>query len=415
MKIVLYGISRVGKDTLITRLVEKLNGQLSHVKGSSTLKNLSQKYYIKDFSELTIIQKNNVRELFIDYLNSLSDMKASVIVDGHYAFPNQNNDFNVVFTDADLNAYDVFVYLKQSPDNVIKNTQNSISHAHYSYLQNRESIEKWMNYEIQGLSQRCFEREKDFILVDGDYEDIIDFMMNLVINPESFLSSYIAQNLFNKILKNIVMDKQIILLDCDKTVSIDDPTMALAKGLMIDKSQVKEIFLGDYYTVYQFYRLHKLLHKDGSGELITHLASITELNQNLIKDIKKHPSKSLVIGITTGLSDLWHVINEQHAIFDVLIGYGHTKATNVIHTFVTPIVKGKLAKMLNSLTPVKVVGDSIIDIWMLKHASQGFVVVNGKRDERIQRFIDQIKLDHVYQFSYNKVKYEHLTEVETIW
>jgi hypothetical protein len=158
-----------------------------------------------------------------------------------------------------------------------------------------------------------------------------------------------------------------------------------------------------------------LLHKDGSGELITHLASITELNQNLIKDIKKHPSKSLVIGITTGLSDLWHVINEQHAIFDVLIGYGHTKATNVIHTFVTPIVKGKLAKMLNSLTPVKVVGDSIIDIWMLKHASQGFVVVNGKRDERIQRFIDQIKLDHVYQFSYNKVKYEHLTEVETIW
>ena len=216
MKIVLYGISRVGKDTLITRLVEKLNGQLSHVKGSSTLKNLSQKYYIKDFSELTIIQKNNVRELFIDYLNSLSDMKASVIVDGHYAFPNQNNEFNVVFTNADLNAYDVFVYLKQSPDNVIKNTQNSISHTHYSYLQNRESIEKWMNYEIQELSQRCFESDKEFILVDGDYEDIIDFMMNLVINPESFLSSYIAQNLFNKILKNIVMDKQIILLDCDK-------------------------------------------------------------------------------------------------------------------------------------------------------------------------------------------------------
>jgi len=52
MKIALYGISRVGKDTLINKLITAFPQNLTHVKGSSTLKILSKKIFNQDIDSI---------------------------------------------------------------------------------------------------------------------------------------------------------------------------------------------------------------------------------------------------------------------------------------------------------------------------------------------------------------------------
>jgi len=415
MKIALYGISRVGKDTLITRLVNLLSGSLVHIKGSSTLRLLSQKVYNTELSMISEEQKNCLRALFVDELKSVEINQISIIVDGHYAFPINDSEHQIAFTEYDLQAYDVFVYLKQPASKIMSNAKNSIEHKYYPYLQDENRIEAWINYEVDGLSKICNEHQKDFILVDGDFADIETFLVNLIRHPDVYIPSMIANKIINKIQEIDKPFDHVVLLDCDKTISIEDPTMSVVKQCGIDKKSIKDNFIGDYYTLYQFYQMHDVIGATTSKHILSECAQMTELNQRLLDDLNSNRSRTLFVGLTTGLGFLWQSINEKYKIFDVLIGKGLISNEKDIDAYMTPIIKGIIAEKLSKTFSVKAVGDSIIDMPMLIKSNQGYLIVNQKLDERIIKFLGKNNYTHLHQFSYNVIKYDQIKEVDSIW
>ena len=100
MKIVLYGMPCAGKSTLMNKITDAkvINGskELRRICGGS-------------FSELSEEEKCQVRVRYTEYINSLED--EWIVSDGHYSFME-----NVVFTEADGELYDVFIYLYCAPE-----------------------------------------------------------------------------------------------------------------------------------------------------------------------------------------------------------------------------------------------------------------------------------------------------------
>lgn len=415
MKIGLYGISRSGKDTIISHLVNKHGSKLIHVKGSVTLRKLSLDIYNTDIEYIDSNQLNHLRVLFIEYLNSIDDFEHTIIVDGHYSFPSDNGGFETVFTESDLKAYDVFVYLAPSSNMIISNTIKSPNHQYFKYLQSELNIDSWINFEITNLSKICLDNNKDFIVANGEYKMIESFLSKLIINPEQFLISKIAFKISDKIFNISKKYDFLILLDCDRTVSVDDPTISIANEIGINPSNIKDIFFGDFYTIFQFYNLHEVISNLASLDIINKVASKTIINNLLLEDIKNTGYNVLTIGITSGIGKLWNNINNNIHFCDYLIGFGAGDTDSSIDSYVTPIIKGQIAKLFNTSTYIKAIGDSIIDLNMLMNSQQGYFVVYSYKDKRIQKFIDNNKLINIKQLVYNGDKYIGLEEVKSIW
>lgn len=416
VKIVLYGISRVGKDTLITRLVGKMRDKLVHIKGSSTLKELSNEIFQKDFSMISSVQIHHLRTVFIERLKSFEDKNQSIIVDGHYAFPNEQGGFDIVFTDFDLQGYDVFIYFKRLPKKIISNAKTSSNHPHMKWLTNESFIAKWMDFEMNQLSDICKKNNKNFVVIDDDIETSEQFLIDLINNPQMYLPSSMAANIIKYINHKINGHKRIILVDCDKTLSIEDPTFFFSDLIGIDKMKIKNIFDGDFYTIYQFYRFHKLMNQPLYQKEAALVAQKITLNLKLIEDLRRDFSDSLIIGITTGLGFVWQCINHKNDIFDLLIGYQAIQSENSFNSLITPYIKGAIAQALsNQHIHVKAIGDSIIDLEMLLNAHEGYIIANTKKDLRLVKYFEQYSNIKIKQLTYNSEKYNMIEEVESIW
>lgn len=416
MKIVLYGISRAGKDTLISRLIDSIGNQLTHIKGSSTLKDLAKKLYHQELSNLSPYELNHLRTVFMEKLRLYDSNNQSIIVDGHFSFPNNEEGFNIVFTDFDLHGYDVFVYMKRSPKTILRNARTSPNHPHMKYLEDEELVKKWINFEVSALEDICKKHNKNFILLDDDAETSERFLIDLIRNPETYLSKKVANSLIEKLNKKMNKFDQIILVDCDKTVSVEDQTYAYANSIGIEKNQIKEIFIGDQYTVYQFYKFHRLMDQRSHEKNILSTSNDVGLNSNLINDIHNHNHSKFVIGITTGLGLLWQNINKDHHIFDMLIGCQCNNDEHSIDSYITPCIKGEITLALKEKGyKVKAIGDSIIDIEMLIHADEGYIISHLKTDSRLEKYLEYNRDVVLYQLSYNQSKYSRVKEVTSIW
>ena len=103
MRIALYGLPCAGKTTILSSLED-----VRIVNGSAELNKMSN----GSFKTLSEEQKNRLRIEYIKFLMSLTD--ELVISDGHYSFLD-----NVVFTEDDAKAYDVFIYLFCSAETLL--------------------------------------------------------------------------------------------------------------------------------------------------------------------------------------------------------------------------------------------------------------------------------------------------------
>ena len=100
MKFAIYGVSRSGKNYLIEKLVrffQEKSVSLVHVNGSGILKELAQEIYKKEFKRLNEEEKDCLRQKFIERLDIAEKEYGNIVVDGHYAFYNQNGE--LVLTD----------------------------------------------------------------------------------------------------------------------------------------------------------------------------------------------------------------------------------------------------------------------------------------------------------------------------
>ncbi len=417
MKIAIYGLSRCGKDFLIDQIINRVAGIVNHFYGSKTLRELSQSYFEKQFKELSNDQQKFLREKLVDKVNEAEERYQNIIVDGHYAFPNHQEGFNIVFTNADKHLYDLFFYIKKSPKYVIENSRKSDRQEWREYLEKEENINQWQEFEINGLKSICKELGKELIILDDDTSCSVDFICDILLSKNKIYPNEIADEILKSLLLHINDYKKIVLLDCDKTVSINDLTYDFCDKGNLEKTKLKSIFHGDYYTTYQFYRFHQFISKneDYSGSLAYSVQNLI-FNYPLIDDLNKKNKNVFIIGITTGIADAWIKVNEHHNIYNLIIGKGKSNNENLINNLVTPLVKQEVVKKLRNIgKEVIAIGDSIIDIPMLEASNLGIVVANDKLNNKVIEYIEKNNRTNIYQFAYSNFKYKNLKERLSIW
>jgi hypothetical protein len=257
MKICLYGVSRSGKNYLIERILENLNHKeaktLYSVPGSVILNKLSQTHFGITLKETNENQKKLLRLMFCDELAILENGYQHKIVDGHYCFY-KNDSFEVVFTDKDCETYDIFFYLNTPADVIIRQANLSTDKKDVAFM-SEEKINRWKEFEMQSLKEICLANNKEFVVLDNNIEDCIDFFDTLLLGVHNTLlnSKDIAKHIITKHQELIDKYKNIILLDCDRTISNNDTTYDFCNSMGIDKHELKNIFAGEHYSSYQFF------------------------------------------------------------------------------------------------------------------------------------------------------------------
>lgn len=400
MKITVYGLPRSGKDLLISRMKN-----VTHIRGSDFLNKKSN----GNFRSLTNIEQFRLRKELILFINN-SDLQ-NVVVDGHYSFPDENGKQNIVFTEYDGDCYDAFFYI-DTPAEIIKeriaiDDKNKI----YSML-TIDELNHWKEFEITSLKKECFKRNKELVILDNEIEDSMGFLEKLI--SGSFVDPYIVADYISEQIMCVSEGKDtVVLLDCDKTLSLYDSSKIFCMHSGLKESVINSIFDRTRYSSYQFFKAQKIYNGvNDYNKIIEIVAEQIELNEKLINDIRKIPN-AIHIGITSGIIGVWNTVSMRENFPDFIFGHVCTKKQTM---FVSDVVKGFIAKNLQ-LRGKKVIsiGDSMIDIFMLENSKNAYVIAEKTQSKSLKNYLISNPVDNIRQPSYNMIKFEGVKSVRCIY
>lgn len=411
MKISIYGVSRAGKDYLIEKLVAKAKN-LTHIKGSATLKMLSEKNLSKPFSQTSEEEKNLLRTAFIGYAEEIEKASGNIVIDGHYAFPKDNGGYNVVFTAEDRDFYDFYVYLKTPVERIIENQKQPADKIVKQYSE--EEIIGWQQFEIAQMQEVCKNIDKELIVLNGDTVTCIGFLLALISSPQEFQVMDIARRIIDCNLSQIKDTDTVLLTDCDKTLSLEDTGNHFCALANIDTEKIKNVYRGDYYSVFQSYRADSILlegiTEDRYAEICRSCVQSAEINSNLIEDIKSHKGY-FALGLTAGFTEIWSKIVERFNLNISVSGKNYEGWSY----YVSANVKYAVAKLLRQMGKfVIAVGDGILDLKMLEEADRGYVIAQSKLSGGVRNYFKNNN-SKIMQLKYNQFKYDGIKEVSSIW
>lgn len=419
MKLVIYGVSRSGKDYLIKKLIdhfrENTGHKVIHIEGSKHLNYLSREFYKVSFKHLSESKKDILRRKLIEILNEKNREYDLVIVDGHYSFITHDS-YNVVFTEEDKDNYDHFFYLDTPSQMILEFSRNSVGEKRNLKI-TEEEISDWKMYEKYKLGDICSSIGKELVILDEDTTSSISFVESWV---NLFSSKYSFENIAKDIIdenkhKLEVADK-VYLLDCDRTVSINDVTYDFCNELNITSKELKNIFRNDRYTSYQFYKMSRLFKSKNEQNIRVALdiaLDKVKISQDVLTFIKNDNS-FMLMGITSGIFEIWELISNKYNIFDVLIG---NRCAIEFDYYVTPLLKKAIVQELKQRGKVIIaIGDSMIDVPMLEVANDGYLVAHQKLNKAVELYIfrkpnTMIKQLFKGHFSYNLNHEDELKKV----
>ncbi|EJL6823156.1 HAD hydrolase family protein [Vibrio cholerae] len=128
------------------------------------------------------------------------------------------------------------------------------------------------------------------------------------------------------------------------------------------------------------------------GESATQTLKNIKLSQSIF-DYLTNQKDSIVIGVTSGVFDIWNLVNEKHQIFDILLG---NICKPEIEYFVTPLFKKELSNLLRDKGKhVVAIGDSMIDIPMLEAANQGYLVAHEKLNKAVEAYLVETECTNI--------------------
>jgi len=419
MNVVLYGVSRCGKNYLIERLLDKINGKaagtLFHVNGSGILDRLSNDIFGIPLKATDENQKKRLRLMFCDELVALKNDYRHKIIDGHYCFY-KNDAFEIAFTDKDRDTYDVFFYLDTPAAVIIEQANRDTKKKDVAFM-TEEKVNAWKEFEIRSLREVCLKHDKEFVVLDNSIEDCVDYFETLLLGTHGILlnSKKIAEDVITEHREVIDKHKNIVLIDCDRTISNNDTTYDFCDSIGIGKQQLKRIFFGEHYTSYQFFRMAKLYAEKALSEYedaSTHAMKKVVMNMPLIDDIINNGIDCLSIGITSGILRTWEKLREKYGFPDIVVGGSNIKTDRFI---VSRSVKYHLAKLLKERGKhVIAVGDAMIDIDMLNEADRGFIVAQDKTSKTVEKYLKSVKTD-IVQLDYSILQYDGIPSKRSVF
>ena len=269
--------------------------------------------------------------------------------------------------------------------------------------------------EYNSWKQYAVERGVDILVLNESTKLIVDFLEKIIFGEPEVMKLLSPKNVFEEIMQNntsLINKNVVILVDCDKTISMEDTGKFFIELENKDYSRIKKVFFGDFYTPYQFYRssqIYSELLDDvhiSPGEILQKV----HLNEILLKDLSDMKKYANIIWITSGLKEIWAEIAKITNVPDILISGSFRSPVDPI---ITSDIKLHIVKFLRKLGYYVIsIGDSIADIWMLLESNLGYVVSN-KNNKALASFFDTNETN-VKQFGYNLCKYHNLEMSEGI-
>lgn len=395
MKLVVYGVSRSGKDFLIDKACSYLAEQgisLKHIKGSIELNRISLNIYGKSFNRVNDDKKELIRKKFISELKVLEQQYINIIVDGHYAFyDDQKNIYNVI-TSEDLNCYDTFLYLN-TPSEVIMKRMDidgvKTSFKNYSIT----LINEWKTYEIENLTNDLLLINKELHIIQNDECLTYQYIEEIVNGKHD--SKKIAQEIVNNILR--ASDSKVyILTDCDKTLSKEDSTSLAFACNSLENEVLKNIYKGDFYTNYQAYLAYNYCTNNYAFDNSSIQYAIERLSANveLVDDLKQ--LKMPIIALSGGNEKIWNGFFNKYDV-DIDFYNNGMIMSKYIKYYVVKYLEDN-GKFVISL------GDSIMDCLMLNVSTKGYLV-NTKGYRNNLKLALQTNVN-IYQLAYNCYIYD---------
>ena len=356
MRFSLYGLPCAGKTTLMNGL------SIPVIHGGTELNKIA----LGRFSDLTEDEKAKVR---VRYAEQLLSRKDSFISDGHYSFID-----DVVFTEADAELYDVFIYLYIEPAILRERLQNSSKNKRFSELSS-ERIKKWQSFEIEALRNECHKRNKDFYVVsDISSDDLNNFIQSI---ESGFSSFQLAKQIVDRIRTVYPKPCDIYICDGDKTVIKQDSFRVCSDNY------ITHAFDGDFYTGFQSMRFDCEIR-----DLKLDLEKIRFIkpNKRIYNDIL---TKNYFI-ISSGIGALWERLSEILGLKNVI---ANTQISADTKYFIVMLLQ-------EDGYTVTAYGDSKSDLYMLKQADKAYLYIG----ERISRSLTESDTSGI-KLIYDKAPY----------
>ena len=295
------------------------------------------------FSELPDNEKTNLR---IRYANSLLSRTDSFISDGHYSFIN-----DVVFTEADGDLYDVFIYLYCKPEDIVDRIKISPKNSRFSSL-TAERIRKWQDFETENLRMECHKRNKDFYIIHDVTSDELQAFINRIEN--GFSSFAIAKSIADEIMKAYPVPCELHICDGDKTIIRQDSFRACTGGY------ITHTFDDNFYTGFQALKFTEEIR---GIRYDTDMLSDIQLNNELYNTMS---DKSYIV-LSSGIRLLWKKLSEIFGLKNI-----------IADTLISADTKYYTVKLLQE-NGYRIIayGDSKNDYYMLRQADKGYLYIGS--------------------------------------
>lgn len=407
--IAIYGISGSGK-TFLSKYLSENEPCFYFFAGSEFLINQS-KHEKLPFVQLSDKKKTFYRHKYIEECIALpKKLNKHIITDAHYSFY-KNGEFEISFLDIEQNAYDFYLYLDTDSKLIQERLlQRPIEkYAEYTI----EEIEEWKEFEKKELKQIISKYNKELVIVDSsDIDQIATFIRDYITlpvynNPALKISAFIEKN-----IDIIDQYNNIILVDCDNTLSYKDMTKLIYKRLGLDFDILRYIFRNNNYTSFSFYLFSQYCSSISYDTFQQVAHSIVHSNLNLFYPLwnELQNKKYLVIGVTAGVYEVWDEIFKSNIEFALLLGGIHKDVQEYV---VTQHFKGLLCRTLRNTYNKNIIaiGDSLIDYDMLLEADNSFLVAHKKLNYSLLKK----ELSSICQLSYQELKYPNLVIKDSIY
>lgn len=403
----IYGISGSGKTTLIKNLCDQ-SSNFQIFEGSKIMEKILNDD-ISKFKFLNDIQKYKIREEVISIIKKQSVINKHNIIDGHYSFIKEYDNFEIAITKTDLEFFTHIFYL-DIKDEIIKNQQvNDRSKKRNFSL---EQIKQWKEFEKIELQKLCKNNNIDFhILTTNNLNKNIDYIRE-IINKKNLLND-LKQYTNNSINK-------YILFDADNTIiNFDTGKDYMYKTLKIDIKNVKLCFKDDGYCFSSFLKLSKIHSKIDDNNFINamkNIASKIDIEDEFLSLMRMYNKKYNICIVTAGFTILWQEVLKKYNLENIKVFGGNN--LNIDDYIIDNNLKGLIANYLQSNNKyVLAFGDSLIDKDMLINSNKGYFVIRNKiRNDAISELckhnhikylsIHSLNTDKLEETNFNKIREE---------
>ena len=190
---------------------------------------------------------------------------------------------------------------------------------------------------------------------------------------------------------------KLILTDCDRTLSDGADSSFLAMEYSgIGTDALSEIYAGDCFTNYQafladeFFRSNRIYTEESRAYAQEHIV----LNAPLIDDLN-HQQNTGILPVTGGFGRAWE---------SILNGMGLNVEAMISSPVMSKYVKYAICSELTDRGIfVTAIGDSVMDMFMLKRANRAYVVTNKGYRAYLLPFLEENR--HIHQLSYSTFLY----------